>query len=618
MEQTFDAPTETVLRISLDRITESPDNPRKTFHEADLQEMADSIMSQGVLQPIVVRELQNSLFAYEVVFGARRFRGSVKAGKADIPAIVRQMTDEEADLARLHENLEREDPHYIEEAEAMHRLMTVHGVTAADLAAQTGKKLTFVYGRLKLASLHPKVREMCLADIFSAEIATMIGRWPLAVQPAAAKACLQDAYGMTPEEKGKHAKSYRECKLALRSLAVPIARADFSNADATLPGPDGTPLACAYCPNNTVNDVALSEHFGPEAMCIFRPCSEKRDEENERRQVAAAKADARTVAYENSHSQPDLVRDNEWLGHKQGGWARELVSLAAEKGLATPAPTLVLSDDETIVGKMYPKAAIKDLQAQLFPAAEPAAGDDSGRSNRDAMEDEFTAWLEQQPPEARAVADGGNFATTLQAILAAAREAPRSAEELREVLMNVLEVADRFHDEAERAMGWPDDLDELDDPMEERTALLRGMSGDDLAALLVLDAICERFDNRIHPYQGIEAASARISDRLAVARRYGVDPLRPCQAIDPQPGSPASGSRTPAPSSTTTKGGGGAVKYRNSGTGDTWSGRGLQPKWLKAALAAGRTLADFEVGGAVNQSDDGRVAAGSDAEVAAS
>lgn len=611
MEQTFGAPTETVVRIPLERITESINNPRKTYSEEDLQEMAGSIASQGVLQPIVVRELTGSVFAYEIVFGHRRFRGSTRAGKDDIPAIVRQMTDEQADQARLHENLEREDVHYIEEAESMHRLMTEYGVTAADLVEQTGKKLTFVYGRLKLASLHPKVREACLAGIFTAEIATMIARWPLAVQPKAMAVCIQDFYGMSPEDKGRHAKSYRECKAALRGLAIPIARADFAHADATLPGPDGHPKACAYCSNNTVNDAALSEHFGPEAQCLFRECYDKRAAEQGRRTVEQARADGRVVDAEVAASQPDLVSEHQWLGGA-GGYVRNLLEIAQAEGLTAPEPTLVLRGDE-VVGKRYSKAAIESLKATLFPESVKAAG----AADADADEPELS--LEDLPPEQRTMADHGSWLRVRAALLKAARHAPRTGDELRMVLLEILDSAGEFHEAAELAMGWPADLGELDDPDEERRALLAGMSDGDLAALLVLDTLCQRTG---HIHLRHPDFTARMADQLELAHRYGVDVLQAAQPpaapppADPQPGSASSEVRTPVPLPATSKGAG-AAKYRNSHTGDTWSGRGLKPKWLQAALAAGRTLAEFEVGGAVNQSDDGRVAAGSVAEAAA-
>ena len=117
---------EKVQHLELNSIEESHNNPRKTFSAAAAAEMLESVRTQGVLQPIVVRPilgLPEGDEAFEVVFGHLRLRAALAAGHATIPAIVRAMSNSDADLARLHENLEREDVHYIEEAEAMARLI---------------------------------------------------------------------------------------------------------------------------------------------------------------------------------------------------------------------------------------------------------------------------------------------------------------------------------------------------------------------------------------------------------------------------------------------------------------------------------------------------------------
>jgi ParB/RepB/Spo0J family partition protein len=624
--------TETVLQIPLERITESANNPRKRWTDEATQEMADSIASQGVLQPIVVREVANSLYQYEVVFGHRRYRGSIKASRETIPAIVRVMSDEEADQARLHENLEREDVHYIEEAEAMLRLMREHGVTAEQLMAQTGKKSTYVYGRLKLANLHQQVRDKCLAGVFSAEVATLIARWPAAVQPRAMQACLQDHFGMDPADKGKHSKSYRECKLALRHMAIPIASADFDPADRSLSiltpgaltGKASAAGTCTDCPDNTANDIAMAEHLGTEELhCLFRECFEHRDAEYARRAVETARADGRVVDSAVARSQPDLFGEHHWHGRIS---TAGVIAEAEEKGLEVPLPTLVLEGDR-VTGRMYPKAAIEALKEQLFPASEKS----TTTTRKDDDEDARAAWIGQLPADQQAVAGRESFSRVLAAICKAAKGQPRSADELRMVLLETLNLSEQFHDEAEAAMGWPADLDAQDDPTEERRALLAGMDAGELGALLVLEFICESVNQTVSPWTPKDRAEVFINQRLALAKRYGVDVLQAAQPaaaapIDPQPGAaPDDGVQTPS-AGTQPKGARGAVatttaarpvRYRSPQTGETWSGRGLQPKWLKAALTAGRTLAEFEVGsGSANQSDDA-LAGGRLAEAAA-
>lgn len=601
----FDS-AEAVVEIPLERITESARNPRQTFSEETLQELADSIATQGVLQPIVVRQLERSIFGFEIVFGHRRFRASVKARRETIPAIVRLMSDEQADQARLHENLEREDVHYVEEAEAMQRLMTDHGVTAAQLAEQTGKKLTYVYGRLKLANLHPKVREACLAKTFTAEVATLIARWPLAVQPRAMEVCLEMA-DMFDEKKGKVSRSYRHCRQALRNLAIPIARAEFDPADTTLLRPDGHPGACVGCPNNTASDPELAEHF-EDAKCLHRECFDAKEGGAEQRKIEAARAEGRVGSINDPRSADDLSGHN-WMGR---GTVVDILRDAEKKGLAVPKPKLLLDDDGELRAQVYDRKAVRELQALMFPDTSPAATSGAG----DEDDDNEEHWIDGLHPDQRAVVDHeGWHNRVLPAILAAARRAPRTAEELREVLLEMLVISDQFHSLAEQAMGWPSNLDEADDPQDEREALLRDMEPADLASLLVLDSLCERTNVMIGAGSDPDRAQRHISMRLELAHRYGVDVVKAAEPTPP-PAPAASEVRTSenaAPAAT--KGGG--VRYRNPSTGETWTGKGLQPKWLKAALAAGRSLADFDTTAGQSSQTMPAGAGGSAAEVAA-
>jgi ParB/RepB/Spo0J family partition protein len=523
-----DAAAEAVQMIPLDRITESVNNPRKTYSEATLQEMADSIRSQGVLQPIVVREIAGSLYRYEIVFGHRRYRGSIRADLEEIPAIVRVMTDEQADQARLHENLEREDVHFIEEAEAMLRLMSKHGVTAQQLMEQTGKKSTYVYGRLKLAGMHSEVRAKCLEGVFTAEVATLIARWPAAVQPKAMQACLLDHYGLDPAEKGKHAKSYRDCKLALRNIAIPIARADFDPADHSLPiltpgaltGKASATGACTDCPDNTANDVAMAEHLGTEeAHCLFRACFETREATSELREVEVARADGRVVDVAVASRQPDLIDDRRWQGSDS---VARIVTLAREKGLEVPLPTLILSGDN-VNGRMYPKAAVTEIRAQLFPdIATRAAGPESADHHPDPM-----AGLS---PVQRAVCDGAAWRLVIRAILAKVRTLPRTVEDLRLLALTELEFAGDLGLETEQAFGWP--VKDDDFGTGRRAELINQMSAADLGALMVMSRI--ETVSAVHGGHGSDPETRQklIDENLALAARFGVDVLA---AIQPEP-----------------------------------------------------------------------------------
>ena len=134
-------------------------NPRATFDQDALDELAASIRLHGVLQPILVR-LRSHDSGYELIAGARRLRASRLAQIATIPAHVVTFDDQAAREAAIIENLQRQDVHPLEEAEAYERLMTADTLVTADtIAAKVGKSATYVYARLTLLRLQPDIRE---------------------------------------------------------------------------------------------------------------------------------------------------------------------------------------------------------------------------------------------------------------------------------------------------------------------------------------------------------------------------------------------------------------------------------------------------------------------------
>lgn len=150
-------------------IKESPLNPRKNFEIDAIKELAESIAKQGLLQPITVRpfpemkiespkELKGKL-CYQIVCGARRYRAAQYAGMTEIPAIIREMTDEETFDAIITENLQRKDVEPMDEAMAFAELHK-RGTTFEELAARFGKSVSFIRLRIKLNDLVPEFVEM--------------------------------------------------------------------------------------------------------------------------------------------------------------------------------------------------------------------------------------------------------------------------------------------------------------------------------------------------------------------------------------------------------------------------------------------------------------------------
>lgn len=145
-----------LLMIPLDRISANPEQPRKAFDEEKLKELSDSIRAQGVIQPILVKPLPQG--GYQIVAGERRFRASKLAGLREIPAIVRNLSDEAVIVMALIENIQRHDLNPVEEAKALQRLVEEFYITHQKVAEMVGKSRVSVTNALRLLSLDHQVK----------------------------------------------------------------------------------------------------------------------------------------------------------------------------------------------------------------------------------------------------------------------------------------------------------------------------------------------------------------------------------------------------------------------------------------------------------------------------
>src|SRR3989442_4157461 len=152
------ARTPTAVReLPLEKVVPNPSQPRMTWHEETLQELAASIKEHGVLQPILVRPSGDQ---YEIIAGERRWRSSKIAGKETIPAIVERFDDATALEIALIENLQREDLSPLDEAVIYKKMTDELGYSIRQLAGKLGKDKGYVENRLRLASAPDDVREM--------------------------------------------------------------------------------------------------------------------------------------------------------------------------------------------------------------------------------------------------------------------------------------------------------------------------------------------------------------------------------------------------------------------------------------------------------------------------
>ncbi|WP_106450468.1 ParB/RepB/Spo0J family partition protein [Trichococcus alkaliphilus] len=170
----IDEKTEKVQEITLDEIRPNPYQPRKTFDDSTLRELADSIMLNGVIQPVILR--QSSVKGYEIIAGERRVRASRLAGKTTIPAIVREFDETAMIEVAILENLQREDLTPLEEAEGYQTLMNKLNLTQVDVAQRLGKSRPYIANHLRLLNLPQDVKRMLQEGLVSmGQARTLLG-----------------------------------------------------------------------------------------------------------------------------------------------------------------------------------------------------------------------------------------------------------------------------------------------------------------------------------------------------------------------------------------------------------------------------------------------------------
>jgi ParB family chromosome partitioning protein len=149
---------DTLKKLPVEQIQPGQYQPRTGMDPDRLEELADSIRAQGVVQPVVVRRLASG--GYELIAGERRWRAAQKAGLHEIPAVIRDVPDEVTLAMALIENIQRENLNPMEEAGALARLIEEFELTHEQVAANVGRSRTSVTNLLRLRELEPKVREL--------------------------------------------------------------------------------------------------------------------------------------------------------------------------------------------------------------------------------------------------------------------------------------------------------------------------------------------------------------------------------------------------------------------------------------------------------------------------
>lgn len=229
-------------------------NPRKHFDETGLNELAESIRKQGVLQPIILRPVIDTDH-YEIVFGERRYRASALAGLQEIPAIISDLSDEKAEEMAITENLQRKDVTPTEEANAYKQLIGSGRHTVETLSVLFGKSENYIRTRLNFSALIPELAELLDADNITLSTATEICRYGEDVQREVYEKHLKDgvSYGSW--------RGLRAGELARRieqEFTTDLARYYFDKTE------------CASCRHNTNNFLLFND--GGCGQCANRAC----------------------------------------------------------------------------------------------------------------------------------------------------------------------------------------------------------------------------------------------------------------------------------------------------------------------------------------------------------
>lgn len=268
--------------VPLVQLQESPTNPRRRFDEHSLDELAASFKAQGILQPLLVRALEQD--KHEVIAGARRFRAAKLAGLNDVPVRVVTLSDSECVLAQMVENIQREGVHPMEEALAFDALLRLESprYDIAAVAQKAGKSPAFVTQRQRLVELLPSIAEAFLADQIGIGHALEIAKLPHAQQEKAFDAAFRAVW--TGNGNSRVLLPLRDFLAWIeQNILLSLNRVPFDTKDATLLPEAGS---CTECPKRTGFNTLLFGEMSQHDSCTDAACFNTKIGESIARQLA--------------------------------------------------------------------------------------------------------------------------------------------------------------------------------------------------------------------------------------------------------------------------------------------------------------------------------------------
>jgi ParB family transcriptional regulator, chromosome partitioning protein len=256
------SPADQFSVLPLDHLVESTTNPRRTFDQARIQDLAESIRTQGLIMPLVVRPKGD---LYEIVAGARRYRAAKLAQLDAIPARIVELTDEQMLAWQLIENSQRVDVHPYEEAEGYRRLLQMPGYDVAAIGEKTGKSEGHIYSRMKLLDLIDPVAQAFQQEKITVTHALLIARLPQGRQAEAYEHCWRKDW----QDKEAHLLPARSLAVWIeQNVYLHLAGAPFPTEDADLVSEAG---ACPNCEKRSGFNTRLF-HDVDQDVCLDAQC----------------------------------------------------------------------------------------------------------------------------------------------------------------------------------------------------------------------------------------------------------------------------------------------------------------------------------------------------------
>ncbi len=432
--------------LAVASIVASSTNPRKTFDQAKLQELADSIKASGVHQPILVRPLpasrleetsralRSSVMAwpfattrkrepidYELVAGERRWRACQLAGVAEIPVMIRELTDDQVLEIQIVENLQRVDVAALEEAEGINALITHSHLSAKEVAKRIGRSVRYVYQRLQLLNLCQEAAEALRTGGIDPSKAREISYIPdPKLQQKALAFALEKEWNNEPKHSTRELEQFVRTNIMLR-----MDRARFDTASDKLCPEAG---ACTTCPKRTgANPDLFGDNDGPD-LCTDQPCYRKKEAAHDQAAVdKAKKAGHKVITAEEARSlvETQHVANPTFKGYTlldESAYNIGVIGSTVRKALGDdcPEPTIII---HPLTGKSV--AAVKTSTAKRLISekrqAAAAKAADKAEAEKVALPVEKrpeyrTAWLHASADAVAAKFQGPGVAVPPEAL----------------------------------------------------------------------------------------------------------------------------------------------------------------------------------------------------------